>query len=406
MALTADQKKYENHLLILLFFSTGLMFLDRLSINFIAPHLTAEFGFSKTQLGALNALLGGAMAVSGYFIGSLADAKKVKRHLLTAAVFLFSTVSFLSGFATGFVAFVVLRILMGISQGPVIPISQSLMLNASSPNRRGFNMGFIQAVSTGVFGSIVGPLLLITVADSWGWRMALFITGVPALILPYLVMRVVKEPVVHSPIVHHEMDMSTSLSIKNRNVLMCIFIAALYMTTFFSIVIFAPLYLVEERGFTNAQMAIFMGALGVSGVVGGAVVTALSDKFGRRLTLIVSILVSAIAPLYLIGGNGTFLEIVAITCTAYLGVGCFPIFLATIPAESVDRRVSNRAISTVVGVGEIFGACASPVILGALSDHWGHEWPFLIGASTAVVATFFAVFVNETAPQKLAAKAA
>ncbi len=56
---------------------------------------------------------------------------------------MFSLFSALSGLVSGFAMLLIFRALMGIAEGPVLPIAQSLMVK-SQPQRRGFNMGLIQ----------------------------------------------------------------------------------------------------------------------------------------------------------------------------------------------------------------------------------------------------------------------
>lgn len=64
--------------------------------------------------------------------------------MLILSILVFSLFSALSGLVSGFAMLLIFRALMGIAEGPVLPIAQSLMVEKSQPQRRGFNMGLIQ----------------------------------------------------------------------------------------------------------------------------------------------------------------------------------------------------------------------------------------------------------------------
>ncbi|MCO6056750.1 MFS transporter [Pseudomonas sp. MOB-449] len=398
-------RRYENGLLVMLFAANGLMFFDRLAVNFLMPFIQAEFALSKLQIGALNAALGLSWAASGWLLGGYVDRREQKRVILVAAVVLFSAFSMLSGQAASFVTLLLARVLMGVAEGPVLPVSQALMIAASTPSRRGFNMGFIQAVSTGVFGSVLGPALLIPIASALGWRTAFLLAGIPGLVLAVVLWRYVREPslaTLSRLFPQNTPACSSGRPLLSRNLVLSIIIACLFLTTFFSITIFAPLFLYQQRQFDSATMTLLMTVLGISAVVGGAVVPALSDRIGRRPTLAAAMLLTSAAPLIIAFSNTTLPVLCVALFVSYLSIGCMPIFLATIPAESAPGAYANRAIALVVGVGEVVGGCLSPLLTGLSADLFGPSAPFTIGFATAVIAALVALLLRETAPRCLA----
>lgn len=404
--------RYENGLLVMLFLANGLMFFDRLAINFLMPFLRGEFSLSMVQIGLLNAALGVAWAVSGFAFSQLTDRRAVKRPVLVLAVVVFSLCSISSGMAATFAMLLLARVVMGLAEGPVLPVTQSLMMVESTPARRGFNMGFIQAVSTGVFGSMLAPVLLVFLAQEYGWRSTFYIAGIPGLLLAAVLWRWVRESsmeriaqVMPPPKNVADSPAGGGRPLFNRNVLLCIAIACLFITTFFSIMVFGPLFLVEQRKFTPGEMSMFMGVLGVSAVVGGALVPALSDRFGRRPVLVLALLLTACAPLVVAVLRADLATLCVAIFVSYLGIGAFPVFLATIPGESVAGPYASRAIALVVGVGEVVGGCVSPVLLGLSGDKLGAGMPFMIGCATALIAAAFALFLRETAPRRVKVEA-
>src|SRR5664279_4702810 len=135
---------YENKLLVLLSFIFGLVIFDRMALSFLVPFFDKELGLNNIQIGLLGSLLALAWAISGYLTGRLSDKTGKRKPYLIIVVIIFSICSFISGLAASFAFLLMSRIIMGFAEGPVLPLAQSIMINASTEKRRGFNMGFIQ----------------------------------------------------------------------------------------------------------------------------------------------------------------------------------------------------------------------------------------------------------------------
>src|SRR6476469_2060095 len=123
---------YENNLLMLLTFTFGFVLFDRMALNFLVPFFDKELGLNNTQIGLLASLLALAWAISGYVIGTLSDKTGKRKQYLIIAVVIFSACSFISGLAATFAFLLLARIIMGFAEGPVLPLTQSIMVDAST----------------------------------------------------------------------------------------------------------------------------------------------------------------------------------------------------------------------------------------------------------------------------------
>ncbi|MFT0171463.1 MFS transporter [Paraburkholderia mimosarum] len=397
-------QRYENLLLFLLFFTVGFVFFDRLSINFLFPFMRQEFALTNSRIGLLTSALALTWALSGFLLSGYADRNHRRKHVLIGAVIVFSLCSISSGLASTFAMLLLARALMGLAEGPVLPVSQSLMTFASSEARRGFNMGFIQASAGGLLGSVLAPAILVPLATTHGWRIAFYCAGVPGLVLAVLLALFVREPTrAHkdAPLLPEAPSSGLiAVILGNRNMIICMIISCLYITWFLAIVTFGPTYLLEQRQLSPSAMSGFMTVLGISSVVAGFAVPALSDRIGRKPTMFAFCAVAALAPLVLAWLPGSVTTLCVAIFVTYLGYGCFPIFLATIPAESVSPRLVGRAIAVVIGTGEVIGGFVSPAAMGFTADAIGPSAPFAIAAGCAVLAMLTSLFLKETAPAK------
>jgi MFS family permease len=319
---------------------------------------------------------------------------------------LFSLCSISSGLAGTFATLLMARALMGLAEGPVLPLSQSLMAFASTSSRRGFNMGLIHGAASGLLGALLAPAIIVPLAIYHGWRFAFFFAGIPGLILAFLLARYVREPQRVEDTMDVSLESDTSRVslvglLKNRNILLSLFIGSLFITWILAIITFGPSYLMTERQFSPKNMGVFMTILGASTVLGGFAVPAISDRIGRKATMIVFCAFASVAPLLIVYYQGGFYSLCATTFVAYLGYGCFPIIVSTIPAESVPTQYLGRAIAVVIGFGEIIGGVISPPLVGIAADSYGAKTPLLIASVAIAVAFVASFFLRETAPGKI-----
>ncbi len=79
------------------------------------------------------------------------------------------------------------RVMQGLSGGPMIPLSQTLLLRAFPPEKASAAIG-LWAMTT-VVAPIAGPVLGGTICDTWGWPWVFYINVVPALLCALYVWR-------------------------------------------------------------------------------------------------------------------------------------------------------------------------------------------------------------------------
>ena len=114
--------------------------------------------------------------------------------MLLITVVAFSLCSFASGLAVSFLTLFATRLLMGLAEGPILPIAQSLVAIESTAAKRGNNMGVMQNFGSNLLGSFAAPLVLVAVATAFSWRWAFFLSGVPGLIMALLIAKYVRQP--------------------------------------------------------------------------------------------------------------------------------------------------------------------------------------------------------------------
>ncbi|MGY1604210.1 MFS transporter [Geodermatophilus sp. SYSU D00815] len=404
---------YQNVLLAVLFSTFGFVFFDRLALNFLTPYFKDELGLSNADIGLLGGVPALTWAVAGICVGFLSDRLDRRKPLLIAAILTFTLFSAFSGLVGGLASLLLFRALMGAAEGAVLPLSQPLMLHSSTPRRRGLNMGLLQGSSAGLLGGVLGPIVTVWLAETWGWRTAFYATVLPGLLMAALVLKLVRDLRLRHPATlamdtdAPETHGVTGLGavLRTRNVVVCLAIAIFYLTWFATTQTFTPLYLAEVKGFGPGDLGFVLSGIGVAWVLWGAVVPGLSDRIGRKPSLIGFSVLAVLSPLAIIGIDSPGLLFGALVLT-YTGLGCFTLFMATIPAETVPRAVMATALGLIMGVGEIIGGFVAPSLAGRLSDSFGLDATMLISSGAAAVVVLLGFCLVETAPAKVARRAA
>ena len=168
---------YETRLIWVLGITFGFVFFDRNAVNFLMPFIAKDLAFTNGQVGLIASALSFTWAIAGFLGGAYADRTPYRKKILVVAVIAFSLCSFLSGIADSFLALFATRLLMGVAEGPILPVSQSLVAFESADGKRGFNMGVMQNFGSNLLGSFVAPLVLVAIAKATTWNLSFFIAA-------------------------------------------------------------------------------------------------------------------------------------------------------------------------------------------------------------------------------------
>ena len=394
-------RAYELKLLLLLTFANGVVAFDRLTVAYLSPFIVADLGVSNAQLGLLAAALSGAIAITAFFGGRLADRTGRQKLILIVCTILFSVGSGAGGFAMTFIALFAARFVLGVAEGPMVPISQTLIARNSSPERRGVNMGFMQMVGAFGLAGVLGPIVATELAADYGWRMTLFLSVLPGLLLALLMLVILKPDPKAPPPVHRESAnvlaaLGQLLRIPNMRVALAV--AATFTAWLVLQNTFLTVFLTQEKGLdpTVAGRVISMG--GWAGIIGGIGLPFLSDRIGRKPVMVGAAFAGIFCPIALLLLPGDPVLLGGAILLGWIPLGIAPLFCATVPAESVDPALATTAVGLSMGTAELFGGVILPPVAGAVADSFGLTSVFVICILLALAASLAALFLKETAP--------
>jgi MFS transporter, ACS family, hexuronate transporter len=393
---------YETMLMVLLSLNFGIVFFDRNAMSYLAPFVQPALQLTNEQVGLLASGLAFAWAISGFIIGSIADRAGNRKTFLIFAVILFSLCSVISGLAGTFLMLLAARMVMGAAEGPLMPISQSFAAAESSPERRGLNMGFVQNFGSNLFGSFVAPLVIVQLANAFGWRASFFLAAVPGLFSAFVIWKLVREPRIEKRARSNEDDrMSVRQMLRYRNIWVCMIMSTFMVAWLVLGWTFLPLFYVRQRLFSTQVMSYLMSVLGISAAAGAFILPGLSDRIGRKPIMVFGAITGILVPLAAMYWGGSLWILGVLLFLGWLANGTCPLLMATIPSETIPARYVATTAGLVQGFGEITGAAGGAWAAGRAADQYGLQVTMWIMGACALVATVLALLLKETAPVKV-----
>ena len=393
---------FENLLVTVMCLTAGLVFLDRFGLAFAFPYMKDELGLAYTQLGLLMAVTAWAWAVSGILVSFLSDYLGGRSRLfLVTAIFCFSLATGFTGLATSFAILVLIRIALGVLEGPVIPLMQGSVLAASSPHRIGLNLGVVIA-GVSLFGGALPPFLVGGLAEHVGWRDTFFYLAIPGLVLALLLFLIMRKdgPDLAKAQSRPVTGADVGAILKTRNVVLGLIGTICMIGAGVTFPTFAPSYLLEAGTFTPAMSAVLLTAYGLLGAAGTVIAPALSDHFGRKPVLIASVVCTVLLYAAMVFFKQSLTLLLVAMLLQLLAGGALTMMAYVIPGESVPHALTATTFAILLAVGEIVGAGGGTAIAGVMSDAYGLVASMWFCAALAAVALLVAFAVRDTAPRQ------
>lgn len=403
--------RYEWKAVALLTLGFGLVGLDRWVIADLAgaksSTMVPDLHLSNppADVGNLVAALGVAWGVSALFMGNLSD-RLGRKKVLVPALVLFSLLSGFSGMAAGLGAMLMMRALMGLSEGAYCPTSFAAVTEASKPERRGFNMG-LQQSAFALFGLGFGPIIATQLLQVVSWRWVFALVGIPGLIVAVLVAMTIREPITIKPKAGVDVEARPKVRFgemfRHRNVPLSMLALLCAMCGIFVISAFTPTYLTGYLKLTDQQMGFVVSAIGFGGFLGQWWLCALSDYFGRRTMAIAGFLVGAVFLVLFMraGPDNPLLLFILLFISAGFAFGLLSLITGPVAAEAAPLGMIASTTGVIVSVGEIFGGGFAPAIAGGLASRYGLQAPLYMALGGLVVGMIVSALYRETAPRKV-----
>jgi MFS family permease len=377
-----------NRVVFLLGLSVFINYIDRSNLSIAAPLLKDELGLSNAQLGTLLAAFFWTYGLTQVPAGWLVDRFDVK-WVFAAGFFVWSTATAVTGVLHGFVALLVIRVILGVGESIVFPSYSNIFGRHFSEGRRGFPNAVVMAGLS--LGPAVGVLVGGTVVGRFGWRPFFLALGLGGLLwlAPWFAWMPRKASRSAAELSE---DIGFLAVLRQRSAwATCLEQFCLNYYLYF-LVTWLPFYLVRGRHLSMNAMAKEGGLVFLMSAIAATAWGKLSDRWisaGATPTLVRKgsmilgqVGVGIFLVLTAITQGRVFIEMLALTGT-FLGISVCNSWAIT--QTLAGPLASGRWAGLQNFVGNIAGWVA-PMLTGILVDRTGRfYWAFFITAAVAWV---------------------
>ncbi len=159
----------------LLFASTIINYIDRQTLNVLAPYLKAEYHWTNSDFALIVIAFRLSYAIVQFVGGRVVDVLGTRRGL-SLAVAWYSVMAMLTSFATGLRSFCAFRFLLGAGEAANWPGATKAVSEWFPAKERGIAVALFDSGSA--IGGAIAPSLVVWLYHAFGtWRPAFLITG-------------------------------------------------------------------------------------------------------------------------------------------------------------------------------------------------------------------------------------
>lgn len=392
--------------LIMLCFVYVLNFLDRQLLSILAKPIQDDLKLSYGELG----LLGGLYFAAFYCTISLPIAWLADRHnrvrIVGAACTLWSAATIACGLSRSYPELAVARMTVGVGEAGGVPPSYSIIADYFPPSKRGVAYGIYNLGPP--IGQALGVAFGASVAAAYSWRDAFFVLGVAGVIAGVAVFFLVREPkrggleaapaaeavapVVASAPVERQSFWKTFGMFLTRPVLLLTALASA-ATQFitYAVLNFTTVFLIDEKGMTLEDIAIWYAILIGVGMGGGIFVSGwlldrLAPKTQKAYALLPAVALVFAAPLFVafVWAPSWPLALAFLALPTALNYFYLSPAVALVQAK-VKPEQRTLAGAILLLIMNLIGLGFGPTYLGAMSDWFkaqGHLNPLQLGFYT------------------------
>ena len=421
-------------IMVLLFVSVTINYLDRSNLSITAPAMRTALGIDTEQMGYVLSAFGWTYALCQIPGGWLVD-RVAPRVLFASLIVAWSLATILLGFTTSIAGLMAVRMLVGALEAPSYPINNRVVTTWFPERERATAIGFYTS------GQYVGIAfltpVLVWIQTRFGWHMVFVATGALGLVWGLVWYAMYRPPhefpgtsaaeidqirrggglvdLDRTERQHRAFSGADLAHVLSSRKLWGVYFGQFALTsTLWFFLTWFPTYLVQERGMSFVKagffaslpfLAAFVGVLS-SGVLSDAMVRrGASLGTARKVPIVAGLLLST----SIVGAN--FVDrpaaIVGFLALAFFGNG-----LASITWSLVSAIAPQRLLGLTGGVFNFFGNLSGitvPIVIGYLAKYYGFSAGLAYIALLALLGAMSYVFVVgrvERLPDRDAAVAA
>lgn len=344
----------------------GWMFdaMDVGMLSFIIAALHADWGLTPEQMGWIGSVNSIGMAVGALVFGIWAD-RIGRKNIFIITLLLFSITSGASAFTTTLAAFLILRFFVGMGLGGELPVASTLVSESVAAKDRGRVVVLLE--SFWAFGWLLSALISYFVIPSYGWKIALILSAIPALYALYLRLKLPDSPafskkkVEKRTIIQNIQDVWSKEHTRSTFVLWVVWFTVVF--SYYGMFLWLPSVMVM-KGFSMIKSFEYVLIMTLAQLPGYFTAAWLIEKMGRKFVLVTYLLGTAASALVFGNAETTAVLMIAGVLLSFFNLGAWGALYAYTPEQypAVIRGTGSGMAASIGRVGGILG----PLLVGSL----------------------------------------
>ena len=357
---------------------------DFFVLVFLVDVLAAHFHVGKRAIVLSLTVTLAMRPLGGFLLGLWAD-RRGRRAPLVACVLYFCFTSALTPFAPNYAVFLLLRALYGIGMGGYWGVGAALVMESTPMRRRGLVSGILQAGYP--LGYLLAAVAMRCIEPHFGWR-SLFFCGVGMAAIIAALTTQVAEPEAWT--LHRLPGLRQIVRVLYENrggFLYFLAVMAVMSCLSHGTQDLYPDFLKSVHHFSNATISVLAIVYNCSAIVGALCIGALSERMGRRKSILLAFGVALLAlPAWAFGGG--YAALLAGSVLMQFGVqGAFGVIPAHLN-ELSPPAIRSLFPGFVYQLGVLIGSPAVTIEY-MLRDRWGYQWALVLFELCVLVLLFF-----------------
>jgi len=369
----------------------------------LLPLIGKELGLTYTQIGLLMSAQHLAGAISNLPGGMLVDAIGKKGYLMATSLFWVGLPYALMSFTHSLWMLMVCVMLVGIGNNLWHPAAIPT-LALRYPERKGLVLSFHGM--GGNLGEALAPLVAGSLLAWFSWRSVVLMNIVPGLIMGALIL-ILMGALATNRDGSAQTEVNTSSAepwrfkqylqdllglLRNRSLMLICVSAGFRTLTQTGLLVFLPVYLSYEQGYTTIAVGICMTVLQVAGLIAGPIAGHLSDKLGRQKVVLSSMLLTGVTIVGMVFAGKSMAFIVFVALVGFFLYAMRPMMQAW-DFENTPKRLAATGVGLQFTILAIGGSIA-PAAFGVIADTWTIYAAFYCLAATIIMANVLVLFVD------------
>lgn len=391
--MTKGKKKPITRNKLLAIAGVGWLFdaLDVGILSFVIAALAVEWNLTPTEMGWIGSINSIGMAVGALAFGLMAD-RFGRKSVFMWTLVIFSVASGLSAATTTLAAFMVLRFFVGMGLGGELPVASTLVSESVAPKERGRVVVLLESFWAG--GWLLAAIISYFVIPTYGWRVALILTAIPAFYAIYLRISLPDSPKYEANKTKRQSIWKNIQSVWKKeyakSTLMLWIVWFMVVFSYYGMFLWLPSVMVM-KGFSMIQSFEYVLIMTLAQLPGYFTAAWIIEKVGRKFVLSLYLLGTAVSALTFGFADTTAMLLVSGMFLSFFNLGAWGALYAYTPENypTIIRGTGSGMAASVGRLGGIFGPLLVGVLTARSMDISSIFTIFTIAIVIAIIAIIF-----------------